>query len=83
MRKTKIVPTLEGINPEWITRLQPLEAGKRYKISWMDCCTEGHFYGTFKGWRLVPNTVDSEPDYPDRAVFEEGHEIEGFLAEEA
>lgn len=83
MRKTKIVPTLEGINPEWTHGLT-LKAGKLYRISWGDCCTSGFFYGTFQGWRLVPNVAGGEPDYPETAVFVEGHEADahGFSARE-
>ena len=83
MRKTKIVSTLEGINPEW-KPVRPLTAGKRYKVSWGDCCTSGFFYGTFQGYRLVPNVAGGEPEYPETAVFVEGHEADanGFSARE-
>ncbi len=61
-------------------KLSELEPGKRYKITFDDCCVQGELVGTFLRW-----DKDAEGESPDeliyyRAFFNFG-EIEGWAWE--
>lgn len=60
--------------------LDRAEEGKRYRVSWNDCCTQGSFEAVLESKNYVPDPPESEP-FLENVTFGNGVTLSGSCIE--
>jgi hypothetical protein len=57
-------------------RLEEAETGRKYRVTWQDCCAEGSFEAVLERKNYVPDPPEPEP-FLESVTFANGVTISG------